>query len=303
MAEQFIGSNEGEHQNRKDCKPKEMTQTKSDEKKFRGGKSAMPKDGDKCCFQFKQISGPMWKCQHPNSTVCANDFIQMEVTLGQTDSPVLCYLEKHLKTMNLAEKHIISFEAKTSLSCVDTADRQQYQFELELKHYEKCQEIWRLSATDKYRLAEKCKLLGVSLFKDKYVDLAFEKFSSALKLLICMLPESEIPPEMLCDYKKMKCLCYANISMCQLIAENYDFVVKNCTQALTLQPENVKCLYRRSLAYKSLKDNDKAMADLNSAHQLEPTNQAVIKEVNVVKRLLKEDNRLHSEICSKMFSS
>ncbi|NXN81579.1 TOM34 protein, partial [Bombycilla garrulus] len=94
---------------------------------------------------------------------------------------------------------------------------------------------------------------------------AVEKYSESLKL-----------------YKE--CATYTNRALCYLALKQYKEAAQDCTEALKLDPKNVKALYRRAQALKELKDYKSSIADLKSLLKTEPKNTAAL-------RLLQELNR------------
>uniref|UniRef100_A0A674HDD9 Translocase of outer mitochondrial membrane 34 n=1 Tax=Taeniopygia guttata TaxID=59729 RepID=A0A674HDD9_TAEGU len=94
---------------------------------------------------------------------------------------------------------------------------------------------------------------------------AVEKYSESLKL-------------------NKECATYTNRALCFLSLKQYKEAAQDCTEALKLDPKNVKALYRRAQALKELKDYKSSIADIKSLLKTEPKNTAAL-------RLLQELNR------------
>ncbi|KAL2296859.1 hypothetical protein Nmel_014910 [Mimus melanotis] len=94
---------------------------------------------------------------------------------------------------------------------------------------------------------------------------AVEKYSESLKL-------------------NKECATYTNRALCYLTLKQYKEAAQDCTEALKLDPKNVKALYRRAQALKELKDYKSSIADIKSLLKTEPKNTAAL-------RLLQELNR------------
>ncbi|NXQ58508.1 TOM34 protein, partial [Anthoscopus minutus] len=94
---------------------------------------------------------------------------------------------------------------------------------------------------------------------------AVEKYSESLKL-------------------NKECATYTNRALCYLALKQYKEAAQDCTEALKLDPNNVKALYRRAQALKELKDYKSSIADIKSLLKTEPKNTAAL-------RLLQELNR------------
>ncbi|XP_064023817.1 mitochondrial import receptor subunit TOM34 [Pogoniulus pusillus] len=106
---------------------------------------------------------------------------------------------------------------------------------------------------------------GNELVKKGKHEKAVEKYSESLKL-------------------NQECATYTNRALCYLSLKQYKEAVQDCTEALSLDPKNVKALYRRAQALKELKDYKSSIADIKSLLKTEPKNTAAL-------RLLQELNR------------
>ncbi|XP_015737010.1 mitochondrial import receptor subunit TOM34 [Coturnix japonica] len=106
---------------------------------------------------------------------------------------------------------------------------------------------------------------GNELVKKGNHKKAIEKYSESLKL-------------------NQECATYTNRALCYLTLKQHKEAVQDCTEALRLDPKNVKAFYRRAQALKELKDYKSSIADINSLLKIEPKNTAAL-------RLLQELNR------------
>ncbi|NXE40112.1 TOM34 protein, partial [Ptilorrhoa leucosticta] len=106
---------------------------------------------------------------------------------------------------------------------------------------------------------------GNELVKKGNHKKAVEKYSESLKL-------------------NQECATYTNRALCYLTLKQYKEAAQDCTEALKLDPKNVKALYRRAQALKELKDYKSSIADIKSLLKTEPKNTAAL-------RLLQELNR------------
>ncbi|KFO81088.1 Mitochondrial import receptor subunit TOM34, partial [Cuculus canorus] len=113
--------------------------------------------------------------------------------------------------------------------------------------------------------AQTLKEEGNELVKKGNHKKAVEKYSESLKL-------------------NQECATYTNRAFCYLTLKQYKEAVQDCTEALRLDPKNVKALYRRAQALKELKDYKSSIADIKSLLKTEPKNTAAL-------RLLQELNR------------
>ncbi|XP_035230345.1 dynein assembly factor 4, axonemal-like isoform X2 [Stegodyphus dumicola] len=173
---------------------------------------------------------------------------------------------------------------------------------LQLLAYTNEPEAWEMSVTEKWCRANHHKQKGLELYSHGASQHAFRRFGFALKYVISL--EHDIPPEQEgdMDFKDLKLACYLNIAACQMRHHNYESVVINSTKALSIQPENVKALYRRGAAYVQLQEYEKADEDLSSAHRMEPNNQAVVKQIQILKHRVQKLNQYYANAMKKLFS-
>lgn len=162
-------------------------------------------------------------------------------------------------------------------------------------------EIWEMSVTEKWRRASYHKERGLELYARGMYQYAFRRFGLTLKYLISL--EQDVPSgEEGMDIKGLKLSCYLNLAACQMRHHNFENVVKNASKALNLQPNNAKALYRRGSAYLELQEYEKAQEDLLAAQQLEPKNQAIARQLQILKSRVQKLNQYYAKAMKKMFS-
>ncbi|NXC51109.1 TOM34 protein, partial [Penelope pileata] len=106
---------------------------------------------------------------------------------------------------------------------------------------------------------------GNELVKKGNHKKAIEKYSESLKL-------------------NQDCATYTNRALCYLTLKQHKEAVQDCTEALRLDPKNVKAFYRRAQALKELKDYKSSIADINSLLKIEPKNTAALRLLQELKR-------------------
>jgi tetratricopeptide (TPR) repeat protein len=79
---------------------------------------------------------------------------------------------------------------------------------------------------------------------------------------------------------------HSNASQCLLNIKFYSEAYDAANMALALDPKHVKSLVRRAAASKALSHLSEACTDLTLASKLEPTNQNIISELNIVTQAL-----------------
>jgi len=170
---------------------------------------------------------------------------------------------------------------------------------------ERHKSIWEWSAEEKYEVALKYKEKGTELFKDSRITDAFRKFSKACKLLITLEPIADLELDKQLEYNinDLRLALYNNMAICHLKRYNYQHVVSLCTKVLDKDGNNVKALYRRGVAYGSMGDNEKAIADLKVVLTLESNNHSAKEQFDVYNTRLQESIQRNKDMMKRMFKT
>ncbi|XP_054708345.1 uncharacterized protein LOC129218154 isoform X2 [Uloborus diversus] len=195
-----------------------------------------------------------------------------------------------------------SNEAHDNASAIKEDSENLVKIQFQLLFYTREPEIWEMSITEKWRRASYHKQRGLELYARGAYQYAFRRFGLTLKYVISL--EHDVPSgqEEGMDIKGLKLSCYLNVAACQMRHHNFESVVINSTKALSIQPQNAKALYRRGAAYLQLQEYEKSKEDLTAAQQLEPKNQAISKQLQVLKSQVQKLNQFYASAMKKMFS-
>ena len=134
--------------------------------------------------------------------------------------------------------------------------------------------IYKLEPDACFRLALYYKDTGTCLFKLTRTHIAAIFYSRAIKYLIIMINNCNNEDE---KAKKVLSICHVNLAACLLKFKLYPEVIANCSDALLLEENNIKALYRRAVAYLSLNDLDNAESDISLGIKLDHNNSAFVK--------------------------
>lgn len=137
----------------------------------------------------------------------------------------------------------------------------------ELKQEEKI-EVKELSASEKF---EKLKGEGNEFVKKGEYSEAVNCYNKCMEVL----------PNQLAVYTN-RALCFIKLNKA-VEAE------KDCTDALLIEQDNVKALFRRAQARKMLGHNREGIEDLNQLLKVDPKNTAAKKEMELMKKLWREE--------------
>ncbi|KAJ7326853.1 hypothetical protein JRQ81_016612 [Phrynocephalus forsythii] len=117
-------------------------------------------------------------------------------------------------------------------------------------------------------VAEDVKNIGNTFFKSQNWTMAVKKYTKALRYIEASKAVAEKAHS--AKLNSAALTCYLNIAACKLKLSEWEGAIENCTEALALDPENTKALYRRAQAWEASKDYDQALADLHKAQGIAP---------------------------------
>ena len=112
----------------------------------------------------------------------------------------------------------------------------------------------KLRKADRMRLVVKNKEEGTELFKGGNFRPAASRYQKSLTHAAKFF---DLSPDDEAEVRQIKLSLYLNLSQCYIKLENWEQVLRNCNEALSLDPENAKALFRRSAVYEQKKDWDK----------------------------------------------
>jgi len=129
---------------------------------------------------------------------------------------------------------------------------------------------------------------GNELYKQKRLTRAIKKYKKALSFFDS---EYNLKDEEKKKAKEFKVPCYLNVAACALQQKSYKEVIENCTKALDIDRQNLKGLLRRAHARIMMDEWDLASRDLERAKDISPNDKDVLREVELLKRKVAEQNR------------
>lgn len=211
------------------------------------------------------------------------------ITIGDSWTRFDRFLERCLQTMHAEEES----------QFVYSDDGKEIEIVITLISFEEKPYLFQWSEDEKLNLATLYKDKGVALFKEKKIEEAFYKFSTAFKFFITMETVLEYD-EFEENINILGVALYNNLATCQLHYKNYQYVIELCSNSLNIKP-SVKALYRRAVAYIELKEYEKAENDLIELLKIEPTNKAGIEKLTLVRELDRPNRENYQSIIKNMF--
>ena len=141
---------------------------------------------------------------------------------------------------------------------------------------------------------------GNAAYKASDVHAAANAYLEALDLMRFVFPEDEKDQAQI---NSIRLVCYLNRAACQIRLQDFVGTKKSCSDALYLDPSNVKALYRRAQASAATFDFDRAKRDILAAIKLAPSDPALRLEFTNIKTSEQEYEKRAKEALSKMFPS
>jgi tetratricopeptide (TPR) repeat protein len=203
------------------------------------------------------------------------------------------------------------------------------EFEIELVSVQEplsfVREPWEMTEKERYDEIPKLKEQGGLLYNQSKIEDSFRKYERCLVLL-----ESLASSSLVLDMKKEEMdlkrgiqepslipqnnqvslkqidewniACRLNYALCKLKLKDYKVVIIQCTHILTLDPSNVKALFRRGQAYLHLgRDLDLASKDFKRLESIVEPNTAESLDLKHQKKLLDAKFTKHAEKEKSMF--
>merc|ERR1711871_1291617 len=130
----------------------------------------------------------------------------------------------------------------------------------------------KLKKPERMRLVLKNKEEGTELFKGGNYRPAAARYHKSLTHCAKFF---DLTPDDENEVKATKLSLYLNLAQCYIKLENFENVIRNCNEALQIDPANAKAFFRRAAAYETTKDWDKALADLKAAAKANPEDKGI----------------------------
>mmetsp|Transcript_11818 Transcript_11818/g.14701 ORF Transcript_11818/g.14701 Transcript_11818/m.14701 type:complete len:760 (+) Transcript_11818:157-2436(+) len=156
----------------------------------------------------------------------------------------------------------------------------------------------KLSKPDRMKKVIMNKDEGTSLFKDGNFEPASLRYKRSLQHCDKFFDLSEEDKK---EIEDIKLSLHLNIAMCHIKLEAWEFALKHIDEALKIDPESCKALYRRALVLEKQKDFDKAKNDLLKAQKISPDDKAVIRLMERVNIQIKRQDAKAKKMAQKMF--
>eukprot|EP00977_Amphora_coffeiformis_P003434 scaffold638_cov168-Amphora_coffeaeformis.AAC.16 len=156
----------------------------------------------------------------------------------------------------------------------------------------------RLPKKRRMEIVLKNKAEANELFSDGNYKFAAARYTKALSHCAKFV---DLSPEDAEEVKGVKLSLNLNLALAYSKLQNFDQALRVCTDALAIDGENTKALYRRASVYYEKKNWDKAKADIRKAEAGAPDDKAVKKLREKIDAQLKRQKDKEKKMAAKMF--
>jgi FK506-binding protein 4/5 len=225
----------------------------------------------------------------------------VRVRLGCFGQPLPDFLDGAVLSMKRGEEADVIVQPSHAQPLPQGAPSDQVLvYRVKLTHVDKGKESWELKGRDKIEKALFWKDQGGEFFKAGNMARAQSCYSRGLSAVEYgeELKQGEVAHEV----KKIKVTLHSNVALCEYKQAKYGEVVISCNKALELEPQNVKCLFRRAQAHFARQSYEDARRDLQRVLEIEPNNEPAKKELGAVNAKIKEQEQKDKKFYSKMFA-
>jgi peptidyl-prolyl isomerase D len=166
-------------------------------------------------------------------------------------------------------------------------------------------EEWK--GTDILKIATELKDLGNAAFKKGDLQLGLSKYQKALRYLHEYPTPIEGDPEDLgANLNALKISVFSNSALLQNKLKAYSDADSSASKALDIEgisdKDKAKALFRRAQAKIGKKSEDEALADLEAAKKLQPSDPAIGKELDGIKGRVKARKEKEKKVYANAFN-
>ncbi|KAL9660700.1 hypothetical protein QQ045_025517 [Rhodiola kirilowii] len=157
--------------------------------------------------------------------------------------------------------------------------------------------LWWMEAVDSIKAS------GNEQFKKQDYKMALRKYRKALRYLDICWEKDEIDEEKSSALRKTKSQIFTNSSACKLKLGDIHGALLDTDFAMREGEDNVKALFRQGQAYMALNDIDAAAESLKKAHDLEPNNAGIKRELAAAQKKIADRRDREKKAFSRMMLS
>nr|QBH73886.1 fk506-binding protein [Essigella californica] len=222
----------------------------------------------------------------------------VEFRLGEGEAFGICPgIEIALTKFKKNEKSRLFIQGKHTFMTLNNEDDQEV-YVIRLNFFEKILDSWSLTSEDRIEQAKYFKQKGTDYFKIKNYKLALKCYK---KMFDYLKDDISINESQLKEVKFLTVVSYLNSALCNLKSNRHTQAKNDCESALSIEPLNVKAIFRKGEALIGLHEPIAAKQCFEAVLQIEPKNRAAVVKINECDYKLKSQNKLEKSVYSNMF--
>jgi tetratricopeptide (TPR) repeat protein len=158
----------------------------------------------------------------------------------------------------------------------------------------------KLKKADRMRLVVKNKDEGTELFKGGNFRPAAARYQKALTHISKFF---DLSPEDQVEVTALKLSLFLNLSQCYIKLENWDLALRNIEDALAIDNNSSKAIFRRATVFEAKKDYEEALKDFKRAEELTPQDKLISKAVERVSKLVQKEREKEKKMWGRAFGA
>lgn len=262
------------------------------------GTGSLPAEGDEVEVHYR---GTLLDGSQFDSSIDRNETFKF--TLG--NGSVIKGWDKGVATMKVGEKAILTcredyaYGKKGSPPKIPANATLKFEVEL-LGTKEKVKEKWEFEYHERVEKARILKDQGNELVKvGKVAEARKECYAEGLSWIEDDPLDEEDINETAKELRQLKLQLYSNLAMCDLKAQDWSQAIHNCNEALKIDPNNIKVLFRRASARLSYGLLDDALRDVTKGLEVEPSN----KDLKALESKIRAKEKANKQEEKKMYGN
>nr|QBH73891.1 fk506-binding protein [Isotomurus palustris] len=236
-----------------------------------------------------------------------DDVGRIKFKLGEGSELGVPYgVEKALYKFNEGEISVLKFKKhhKYMPSSVCENDKlpenPEFLVKVWLHSFDNPKEPWQLEGPEKLEYSKEFKEKGGQFFSKGNYRLALDNYKRIVDFLKA---EALLHGEEEETRKSLLLASYLNQAMCNLKLNRSPQAIRNCDDALDMDKNNLKGLYRRGLARIGINEPALAKEDFECVLKMEPDNKAAQSQLKLCEKKITENKQREKTIFKKMFAS
>lgn len=224
------------------------------------------------------------------------------ITIHLGDGDVVQAWDLAVILMELGEKAVITAAPRFAYGeegrDPDIPPNSLVRYELELLQVGDAPDVKDMPVEERCKMADQKREQGNKNFARKDYANAISSYRRALSFIEDLQPTGSKEEKAKVIDMKVKCL--NNLAAAQLKIEAYEAALKTCNNALALDPNSVKALFRKGKVLAGQLNLNEAVTTMKKALALEPSNKIIHQELSKVMEKINQEKAEEKQLYQKM---